>query len=159
MCHYPQSPKTVFIRVNRCLKNEIGPFVPQCLCGDESIMQNKANFKMGNINISTARTKAYANRQRTMNNERYSKQTQSKPISNDQTQFQTHKHLAPLAGRDIATSLRSPEMTGGTGPLRPCSGQALSALPFILTICQQSSVIHLIRRREARCSLAIPLVP
>ena len=35
---------------------------------------------MGNINISIARTKAYANEQRTMNNERYPKQTQSNPI-------------------------------------------------------------------------------
>jgi len=43
-------------------------------------MQNKANFKMGNINISTARTKAYAKEQRTMNNERYPEQTQSNPI-------------------------------------------------------------------------------
>jgi hypothetical protein len=40
---------------------------------------------MGNINISTARTKAYGNEQRTMNNERYSKQTQTKPISNAET--------------------------------------------------------------------------
>ena len=58
------------------------PFVPQWLCGHESILQNKPNFKMGNINISTARTRAYAKRQRTMSNERYSKQSQSKPISN-----------------------------------------------------------------------------
>jgi hypothetical protein len=35
---------------------------------------------MGNITISTARTKAYAKEQRTMNNERCSKQTQSNPI-------------------------------------------------------------------------------
>jgi len=35
---------------------------------------------MGNINISTVRTKAYAKEQRTMTNERYSKQTQSNPI-------------------------------------------------------------------------------
>jgi hypothetical protein len=48
-------------------------------------LQNKANVKMGNINISTAKTKAYANEQRTMNNKRYSKQTQSKPISNAET--------------------------------------------------------------------------
>jgi hypothetical protein len=46
----------------------------------ESIMQNKANFKMGNINISTARTNAYAKEQRTMNTEHYPKQTQSNPI-------------------------------------------------------------------------------
>ena len=45
-----------------------------------SFLQNKPNFKMGNINISTARTKAYANEQRTMSNERYPKQTQSNPI-------------------------------------------------------------------------------
>ena len=57
-------------------------FVPSCLSGYKSIMQNKANFKMGNINISTANTKAYAKEQRTMSNERYSKQSQTKPISN-----------------------------------------------------------------------------
>jgi len=55
-------------------------FVPPWLCGYESIMQNKANVKMGNINISTAKTKAYANEQRTMDTERYPKQTQSNPI-------------------------------------------------------------------------------
>jgi len=55
-------------------------FVPPWLCGYESIMQNKANVKMGNVNISTARTRAYANKQRTMSNERHSKQTQSNPI-------------------------------------------------------------------------------
>ena len=46
------------------------------LCGLKPFLQNKANFKIGNINISTARTKTYANEQRTMSNERYSKQTQ-----------------------------------------------------------------------------------
>jgi hypothetical protein len=56
------------------------PFVPSWLCGPESIMQNKPNVKMGKINISTATLKTYANKQRTMNNERYSKQTQSNPI-------------------------------------------------------------------------------
>jgi hypothetical protein len=45
-------------------------------------MQNKANFKMGNMTISTATPKAYANEQRTMSNERYSKQSQTNPISN-----------------------------------------------------------------------------
>jgi len=64
----------------------------------------KPNFKMGNLTISAAQLKAYANKQRTMNNERYSKQTQSNPISNDQTQFQTQKQLTQLAGREIATS-------------------------------------------------------
>ena len=44
------------------------------------IAQNKPNVKMGNIIISTATLKAYANEQRTMNNERYPKQTQSNPI-------------------------------------------------------------------------------
>jgi len=45
-----------------------------------SILQNKANVKMGNINISPAQTKAYAKEQRTMSNERHPKQTQSNPI-------------------------------------------------------------------------------
>ena len=45
-------------------------------------LQNKPNFKMGKMTISTATPKAYANEQRTMNNERYSKQSQTKPISN-----------------------------------------------------------------------------
>jgi hypothetical protein len=44
------------------------------------IAQNKPNFKIGNINISTARTKSYGNKQQTMNNERYPKQTQTNPI-------------------------------------------------------------------------------
>jgi hypothetical protein len=44
------------------------------------IAQNKPNVKIGNINISTATLKAYANKQRTMNNEHCSKQTQSNPI-------------------------------------------------------------------------------
>ena len=48
-------------------------------------MQNKANVKMGKMSISIVATKAYANKQRTMSNEPYSKQTQSKPISNAQT--------------------------------------------------------------------------
>jgi hypothetical protein len=42
---------------------------------------NKANFKMGNITISTVATKPYPNEQRTINNERYSKQSQFKPNS------------------------------------------------------------------------------
>ena len=44
------------------------------------IAQNKPNVKMGNINISPATTKPYLNEQRTINNERYPKQTQSNPI-------------------------------------------------------------------------------
>jgi len=43
-------------------------------------MQNKPNFKMGKMNIRAATVKAYAKEQRTMNNERYSKQTQTNPI-------------------------------------------------------------------------------
>jgi hypothetical protein len=56
-------------------------------------LQNKANFKMGNINISTAKTKAYANEQRTMSNERYSKQTQTNPIPSRPTSIQRPSSL------------------------------------------------------------------
>jgi len=44
------------------------------------ITQNKPDFKMGKMTISPATTKPYLNEQRTMNNERCSKQTQSNPI-------------------------------------------------------------------------------
>jgi len=88
-------------------------FVPLCLGGQDPrstlveralqiapFLQNKANFTMGNINISTAKTKAYAKEQRTMNNERYSKQTQSKPISNAETAYSAYQtrdsHVASL---------------------------------------------------------------
>ena len=40
---------------------------------------------MGKMAISTVVTKPYLNEQRTINNERYAKQTQSKPISNAET--------------------------------------------------------------------------
>jgi hypothetical protein len=43
------------------------------------IAQNKANVKMGKMTISPATTKPYLNEPQTMNNERYSKQTQSNP--------------------------------------------------------------------------------
>ena len=59
---------------------------------------------MGNMTISIVATKPYPNEQRTINNEHYSKQTQSNPISNAQSQFQTQKQLTQLAGRNIATS-------------------------------------------------------
>ena len=43
-------------------------------------MQNKANVKIGKMNISIAIIKDYDKEQRTTNKERYSKQTQTKPI-------------------------------------------------------------------------------
>ncbi len=66
---------------------------------------------MGKMTISTTTPKAYANKQRTMNNEHYSKQTQSKPISNAQTvQWCEESHPTGLAGRNIA-----PARVAGTG--------------------------------------------
>src|SRR4030042_3669513 len=41
---------------------------------------NEPNFKIGKKDISTATTTSYHNELRTMNNERYSKRTQSNPI-------------------------------------------------------------------------------
>jgi len=43
-------------------------------------LQNKANVKIGKMNISIAKLKDYDKKQRTTNNECYSKQTQTKPI-------------------------------------------------------------------------------
>jgi len=42
-------------------------------------MQNKANVKIGKMNVSIAIIKDYDKKQRTIDNERYSKQTQFKP--------------------------------------------------------------------------------
>jgi len=73
-------------------------------------LQNKANFKMGNIAISAATSKAYVNEQRTMNKEPYPKQTQSKPISNA-VQWCEKSHPIGVAGREIAT--HSTALRGG----------------------------------------------
>src|SRR4030042_6887312 len=56
MCHYPQSPKTVFIRVNRCLKNEIGPVepVPLSLCGCLNLCESALSaipFRFAHLNL------------------------------------------------------------------------------------------------------------
>ena len=107
-------------------------------------MQNKANVKMGKMTISTARTKAYAKEQRTMNNERYSKQTQSKPISNTQTACPSCQprdcHVAALLAMTslhrFPRSLLSVEMPRGLsiplwGRLPPsrCSAEARLLFP------------------------------
>jgi hypothetical protein len=90
-------------------------FVPSCLSGYKSIMQNKPNFKMGNINISTVTTKAYAKEQRTMNNERYSKQTQSNPIpppppapgKNPESRSETHIPIYRASIKDRESSIEN----------------------------------------------------
>ncbi len=55
------------------------------------IAQNKPNVKMGKMTISPATTKPYLNEQRTINNERHPKQTQSNPISVSAAQFIVYK--------------------------------------------------------------------
>jgi hypothetical protein len=50
-------------------------------------MQNKAKVKIGKMNIRIAIVKDYDNEQRTINNERYSKQSQTKPILKSQSGF------------------------------------------------------------------------
>jgi hypothetical protein len=50
-------------------------------------MQNKANVKIGKMNISIAKIKDYDKKQRTINNEHYSKQSQTKPISDVRMAF------------------------------------------------------------------------
>jgi len=44
-------------------------------------MQNKANVKIDKMDISKATIRTYDNEQRTINNVRLPKQTQTKPIS------------------------------------------------------------------------------
>ena len=78
------------------------------LCGLKPFLQNKANVKMGNINISTPRTKAYANKQRTMNNKRYSKQSQSNPILSRRSPERSRIPTPPsCAGKESRISERN----------------------------------------------------
>ena len=85
----------MFIRVNQCLKNEIGPFVPSCphkgpwgLSGYESIMQrpkgvlsevegNKPNFLNPKTNPTLFAAKVYETKHPPPNSK---KQTQTNPI-------------------------------------------------------------------------------
>jgi len=86
----------------------LGAFVPSCLSGYESIMQNKPNVKMGNMNVSTATTKTYAKEQRTMSNEQYPKQTQSNPILSRRSPERSRIPLPPsCAGKESRISERN----------------------------------------------------
>ena len=71
---------------------------------------------MGNINISTARTKAYANEQRTINNEHYSKQTQSNPISTTRTPCPAYRTRCRLGCEGVWGSVKTVLYSGeGSG--------------------------------------------
>jgi hypothetical protein len=59
------------------LKNQIAPFVPQWLCGRESIMQNKANLPDTEMGANSCLTNDCGNASRFQAPE---KQTQSNPI-------------------------------------------------------------------------------
>jgi hypothetical protein len=63
-------------------------------------MQNKPNVKIGKMTISTVATKPYPNEQRTINNEHYSKQTQTNPKLSPPTQY---------AIRDTQYAIRHPK--------------------------------------------------
>ena len=101
---------------------------------------------MGNINISTAKTKAYANKQRTMNSERYSKQTQSNPITG----------LLIQSGR---ASLSAPRQRNSQFSLYD------NLLPFCVEVCRlafpQAEHAHLQRRlhvvRQVHCAQRLRL--
>jgi hypothetical protein len=96
-------------------------------------MQNKPNFKMGNIDISTASTKSYANEQRTINNERYSKQTQTKPIP------QRNTPPRPLAGRYATRNTKNkPKQTQFTPSIR----YTLHAICHPQYAIRESSIQH-----------------
>ena len=72
---------------------------------------------MGNINITTARTKAYANEQRTMSTEHYSKQTQSNPIG-----AESHYHNAVAGIRQAVEENRRQKCSGANE--QPAENQA-----------------------------------
>jgi len=70
--------------------------------------QNKANFKIGKMTISTVATRPYPNEQRTISNGRLSKQTQSNPISNAETvQWCEKSHPTGLSGGEMMRAFHS----------------------------------------------------
>ena len=62
-------------------------FVPQCLCGYESIMQNKPNLQDSQMVVNLAKTSNYNNEQRTMNYELLFKTNPIKPNCRPTTPF------------------------------------------------------------------------
>jgi len=107
-------------------------------------MQNKPNFKMGNMTVSTATLKAYAKKQRTMSNERYSKQTQSNPISIDQSLFQTQRQFSGAKNRALQhlpheRLPRRPPKRKTPSLSYQATDLLLPLLPIIVSFCQSRS--------------------
>jgi len=111
------------------------------LCGCTSIMQNKANVKMGKMNISTVTTKCYVNKQRTMNHERHSKQTQSNPIPSRPTSVQ---RLSSLVRRP--SSVLPPSRSA----IRPTWRRAVIRC---IMICEKQCQSALIRVKKQNSSV------
>jgi len=74
----------------------------------ESIMQNKANFKIGNINISITRTKAYANESASGGNNEQRTLSKTKPIKPNSP--------APLLRRERIQNLGAKRISRFIGP-------------------------------------------
>ena len=109
------------------------------------IMQNKPNFKIGKMNVSIAITKHYASEQRTIKNERYSKQTQTKPNTkpNKPNSPEAKMSTSSTLTRDYENQpLRSlPENKPNTNPIsishvrpNPCLSRSVSCL-FCSAVC------------------------
>ena len=86
------------------------------LCGLKPFLQNKPNVKMGKMTISIATIKAYANKQRTMNNERYSKQSQFKPNLVAAEPRAKPDSPAPLLRRERIQNLGAKRISRSIGP-------------------------------------------
>jgi hypothetical protein len=74
--------------------------------GPEKTNPNKPNFKIGKMNTTFFTTKPYANKQRTMDNEHRSKQTQSNPILSRRSPQRSCIHL-PLPKSHIPISQKT----------------------------------------------------
>jgi len=88
-------------------------FVPQCLCGYESIMQNKANLLDTQMSVSSVKTKYYENKRLCSRGKNKPNQTQFKALKEMvKTSAGFFQHLAPRICYNIAYLISKPKEWG-----------------------------------------------
>ena len=107
-------------------------FVPQCLCGYESIMQNKANILNAQMNISFSLTKYYEKQRLCSRSE---KQTQSNPIYSEPVESTCSELACTEQGRSVEPIANQP----------PHFLKKLSKTPIFLIFCLSSSAFSVFR--------------
>jgi hypothetical protein len=79
--------------------------------------------------------------------------TQNKP---NQTQFQTHNHLAQLASRQIATFLHPSQRLSGGETVRAFDTRAGLLCEALRRLAKQRSPCYLEHGQDARATMTVP---